>query len=61
MRVLQGEVIHTGEQEVRGECCVGWSDEGAAGRSDTGEQEVRRECCVVWSDESDAGRSDTYR
>ena len=30
-RVLQGEVIHTGEWEVRGECC----DEGAAGRSDT--------------------------
>jgi len=56
-RVLQGEVIHTGEQEVRGECCVGWSDEGAAGRSDTGEWEVRGECC----DEGAAGRSDTYR
>ena len=51
--MLQGEVIHTGEWEVRGECC----DEGAAGRSDTGEWEVRGECC----DESAAGRSDTYR
>ena len=29
--MMQGEVIHTGEQEVRGECCVGWSDKGAAG------------------------------
>ena len=55
--MLQGEVIHTGEQEVRGECCVGWSDEGAAGKSDTGEWEVRGECC----DEGAAGRSDTYR
>ena len=29
--MMQGEVIHTGEWEVRDECC----DEGAAGRSDT--------------------------
>ena len=34
-RVLQGEVIHTGEQEVRCECYVVWSDESDAGRSDT--------------------------
>ena len=34
-RVLQGEVIHTGEQKVRRECCAVWSDESAAGRSDT--------------------------
>jgi len=33
--VCVSAVIHTGEQEVRGECCVVWSDEGAAGRSDT--------------------------